>query len=124
MNSGTQQNDSGSLVEGHQHTQDPSATRATEGRTSPLLPDIPSGELSLDLDLKAIVDSGSVEQEDSARFAKLQNRASNVLRLSEENDKLKEELAAMTARLEAAERRKTELKGRSQQQHMMEPPSS
>jgi hypothetical protein len=47
-----------------------------------------------------------------------------VLRLSEENDKLKEELAAMTARLEAAERRKTELQGRSQQQHMMEPPSS
>jgi hypothetical protein len=60
-----------SVEEHHQHTQDPSATRATtdarQGRTSPLLPDIPSGELSLDLDLKAIVDSGSVEKEDSAR---------------------------------------------------------
>ena len=54
----------------HQHLQEPPATRATDakqGRTSPLLPDIPSGELSLDLDLKAIVDSGSVEKEDSAR---------------------------------------------------------
>ena len=47
----------------------------------------------------------------------VQRRQSNVLRLSEEHDKLKEELRAMTERLEAAERRRQELEssgGKSQ----------
>ena len=39
----------------------------------------------------------------------VQRRQSNVLKLSEEHDKLKEELRAMTERLEAAERRRQEL---------------
>lgn len=44
------------------------------------------------------------------RVEKVQKRQSNVLKLVEENEKLKAELKAMTDRLEAAERRKKELK--------------
>ncbi|TFK29879.1 hypothetical protein FA15DRAFT_581177, partial [Coprinopsis marcescibilis] len=88
---------------------------ATSG---PLLPDIPSGDLSLDVELTTIA------ARVGGAFDKLQKRASNVLKLSEENEKLKAELRAMTARLEAAERRKTELRARQMQQHTMEPPSS
>jgi len=43
---------------------------------------------------------------------KVQKRASNVLKLSEENEKLKAELKAMSDRLAAAERRREELLGR------------
>jgi hypothetical protein len=39
----------------------------------------------------------------------VQKRASNVLKLSEENEKLKAELKAMSDRLEAAERKRIEL---------------
>ncbi len=41
---------------------------------------------------------------------KVQKRASNVLKLSMENEKLKAELRAMNERLEAAERRQQELR--------------
>jgi len=64
------------------------------------------------------------------REAKLHKRASSVLKLSEENEKLKAELKALTDRLEAAERKKQQvLKSRreqqqQQQQHIMEAPSS
>lgn len=40
---------------------------------------------------------------------KVQKRASNVLKLTQEHEKLKEELRAMTERLEAAERKRREL---------------
>ncbi len=43
------------------------------------------------------------------RMDKVQKRASNVMRLAEQNEKLKAELRAMTERLEAAERRQREL---------------
>jgi outer membrane murein-binding lipoprotein Lpp len=42
------------------------------------------------------------------RTDKVQKRASNVLKLSQEHEKLKEELRAMTERLEAAERKQKE----------------
>ena len=43
---------------------------------------------------------------------KVQKRASNVLKLSQENESLKEQLRAMTERLEAAERKQRELEER------------
>lgn len=46
----------------------------------------------------------------------MQKRASNVLKLTQENEKLKEELKAMAARLEAAERRRQEIANRQQTQ--------
>ncbi|TBU65784.1 hypothetical protein BD310DRAFT_943316 [Dichomitus squalens] len=39
-------------------------------------------------------------------------RASNVMKLAEQNEKLKAELRAMTERLEAAERRQKDLEAR------------
>ncbi|RDB21143.1 hypothetical protein Hypma_011543 [Hypsizygus marmoreus] len=79
------------------------------------LPEIPS---NLNLDLSHIIGPPSAEVE------KVQKRASNVLKLSQENEKLKAELKAMTDRLEAAERRREEL-ARKQQKTMesMEAPS-
>jgi outer membrane murein-binding lipoprotein Lpp len=44
-----------------------------------------------------------------SRTEKVQKRASNVLKLSQEHEKLKDELRAMTARLEAAERKQKEM---------------
>ncbi|KAF8136620.1 hypothetical protein EV363DRAFT_1320055 [Boletus edulis] len=43
---------------------------------------------------------------------RVHKRASNVMKLTQENEKLKEELRAMTARLEAAERRRQEVANR------------
>ena len=39
----------------------------------------------------------------------MQKRASNVVKLAQENEKLKAELRAMTERLEAAERKRAKL---------------
>ena len=44
------------------------------------------------------------------RTDKVQKRASNVLKLAQENAKLQEELRAMNARLEAAEKKQAELR--------------
>lgn len=55
---------------------------------------------------------------------RVQKRASNVLKLTQENEKLKEELRAMTARLEAAERRRQEIANRQLQQTQQPAPSS
>ena len=44
------------------------------------------------------------------RVERVNKRASNVLKLAQENEKLQEELRAMNARLEAAERRQKELR--------------
>jgi len=50
----------------------------------------------------------------NAREEKVQKRASNVLKLTEKNEKLKAELKAMTDRIEAAERRKIQLTTKEQ----------
>lgn len=81
---------------------------------SPLLPEIPAADL--DLDLSSILGSSNAEVD------KVQKRASNVLKLSQENEKLKQQLKAMTDRLEAAERKREEL-ARKEQQRMGTPPS-
>lgn len=44
---------------------------------------------------------------------KVHKRASNVMKLSQENESLKEQLRAMTERLEAAERKQRELEQRA-----------
>ena len=51
---------------------------------------------------------------DLCRLDKVQKRASNVMKLTEQNEKLKEELRAMTERLEAAERKQRDLESRQQ----------
>ncbi|KAG6832362.1 hypothetical protein H0H92_002630 [Tricholoma furcatifolium] len=81
------------------------------------LPEIPSPTLDLELDLSSILGTPS-----NAEVTKIQKRASNIMKLSEENDKLKAELKAMAERLERAERRREELAKR--QQMIMEAPSS
>ncbi|KAJ7172532.1 hypothetical protein C8R46DRAFT_1216345 [Mycena filopes] len=83
-----------------------------------LLPQIPGAALDLELDLESILSAANPDPES----AKVNKRASNVLKLSQENEKLKAELKAMTDRLEAAEKRR-EMLARKQQQ-VMEPPSS
>ncbi|KAJ7109321.1 hypothetical protein C8R44DRAFT_802193 [Mycena epipterygia] len=83
---------------------------------SPILPEIPGA--ALDLDFTAILNASNPDPESE----KVKKRASNVLKLSQENEKLKEELKAMTDRLEAAERRREQLARKEQQ--VMEPPSS
>ncbi|KAJ7097978.1 hypothetical protein B0H15DRAFT_823669 [Mycena belliarum] len=82
----------------------------------PLLPEIPGADF--DLDLSSILNVASPDPESD----KVQKRASNVLKLSQENEKLKAELKAMTDRLEAAEKRREQLARK--QQPVMEAPSS
>ncbi|EGO20889.1 hypothetical protein SERLADRAFT_417366 [Serpula lacrymans var. lacrymans S7.9] len=89
--------------------------------SSPSLPEIPPPELDLTFSLDSILNSsdkskpnpecsGTVNHGISfCRVEKVQKRASNVFKLTQENEKLKEELRAMTARLEAAERKRAEL---------------
>ncbi|KIM87011.1 hypothetical protein PILCRDRAFT_294915 [Piloderma croceum F 1598] len=74
---------------------------------SPTLPEIPAPKLDLEFDLDSII--GSVDKNAEPETAKVQKRASNVLKLAQENEKLKMELKAMSDRLEAAERRREEL---------------
>ncbi|KAF8959027.1 hypothetical protein BDZ97DRAFT_1839457 [Flammula alnicola] len=81
------------------------------------LPEIPTTDLSLDF--------STFINPDTPEGQKIQKRASNVMKLAEENEKLKTELKAMTARLEAAERaaeRRRELM--RMEQKIMEEPSS
>ena len=51
----------------------------------------------------------------NCRTERVHKRQSNVMKLAEQNEKLKEELRAMTERLEAAERRQKDLEARAQQ---------
>ncbi|EKM55608.1 uncharacterized protein PHACADRAFT_256341 [Phanerochaete carnosa HHB-10118-sp] len=82
----------------------------------PRLPDLdlPQSELDLSTTFESILSESS--SSDSAptvpELDKVNKRASNVLKLSQENEKLKEELAAMNARIEAAERKQRELRQR------------
>ncbi|KAJ6502603.1 hypothetical protein C8R45DRAFT_625849 [Mycena sanguinolenta] len=113
------------------------AGRSEARSVSPVLdlPEIPAGDLQLDID-SILNPSKSKPDPESERVKK---RASNVLKLSQENEKLKEELKvwfnmdadaatvtkslkAMQERLERAEARREQL-ARKQQQ-VMEPPSS
>ncbi|KIY50863.1 hypothetical protein FISHEDRAFT_71177 [Fistulina hepatica ATCC 64428] len=86
-----------------------------------LLPEIAQSS-SLDIDLSEFIGpSESTESAPEQATSKLQKRASNVLKLAEENEKLVAELKAMTDRLKAAERRRAELA--KKQQKVMEQPS-
>ncbi|TEB08933.1 hypothetical protein FA13DRAFT_1653864, partial [Coprinellus micaceus] len=95
-----------------------------EIKASLSLPDIPtSADLNdLELAITSVVGTDPTEEE-----TKLHKRASSVLKLTQENEKLRAELKAMTERLEAAERRKAELReraSRNREQHILEQPSS
>ncbi|KAF8844507.1 hypothetical protein BDN67DRAFT_884235, partial [Paxillus ammoniavirescens] len=73
---------------------------------SPSLPEIPPADLDLTFSFDSIMGATATSQPHAER---VQKRASNVLKLTQENEKLKEELRAMTARLEAAERKRREV---------------
>ncbi|KIP09609.1 hypothetical protein PHLGIDRAFT_126195 [Phlebiopsis gigantea 11061_1 CR5-6] len=80
----------------------------------PRLPDLdlPQSELDLTMTfesiMSAVVSSSTVAAEPEVQ--RVNKRASNVLKLAQENEKLQEELRAMNARLEAAERKQQELR--------------
>ncbi|KAJ2914871.1 hypothetical protein MD484_g5537, partial [Candolleomyces efflorescens] len=100
---------------------------------APSLPDIPTSSDFDDLELAitSVAGVAPTEQEE-----KVHKRASSVLKLTEENEKLKAELKAMTDRIEAIERQKMELRAaraaededdrefEQEQQHIVEPTSS
>ncbi|KAH8107118.1 hypothetical protein BXZ70DRAFT_916485 [Cristinia sonorae] len=80
----------------------------------PVLPEPKLLDLELpqsELDLTMTIDSIFAEMANSASEPehKVHKRASNVMKLSQENESLKEQLRAMTERLEAAERKQREL---------------
>jgi len=81
------------------------------GSVSPGLPEIPSPDLEFDLasSLNSFIGPSDPE------VVKVKKRHSHVMKLTQENEKLKAELQAMTDRLEAAER-KREVLQRGQQQ--------
>ncbi|KAI6028630.1 hypothetical protein F5J12DRAFT_806567 [Pisolithus orientalis] len=87
---------------------------STSRPPSPSLPEIPTSNLDLTFSFESIL--GHSKGPDS-RVENVHKRASNVLKLTQENEKLKEELRAMTARLEAAERKRRELDDRNQKPH-------
>lgn len=87
---------------------------STSRSPSPALPEIPTANLDLTFSFGPIF--GQSNGPDS-RVENVQKRASNVLKLTQENEKLKEELRAMTARLEAAERKRRELDDSKQKPH-------
>ncbi|KAF8902079.1 hypothetical protein CPB84DRAFT_1846493 [Gymnopilus junonius] len=80
------------------------------------LPQIPTTDLSLDF-------SDFIEPDAAEVKAKLQKRASTVMKLAEENEKLKAELKAMSERVEQAEQRRQKLM-RMREQRALEEPSS
>ncbi|KAG2041679.1 hypothetical protein BDR03DRAFT_1006871 [Suillus americanus] len=80
---------------------------------TPALPEIPAAELDLTFSFDTIMGFSKFSE---PQAEKVQKRASNVMKLTQENEKLKEELRAMTARLEAAERKRRELASRSSKQ--------
>ncbi|KAI6045670.1 hypothetical protein EDC04DRAFT_2634252 [Pisolithus marmoratus] len=85
---------------------------STSRPPSPSLPEIPTANLDLTFSFDSILDHSNGPD---SRVENVHKRASNVLKLTQENEKLKEELRAMTARLEAAERKRRELDERKQQ---------
>jgi len=86
------------------------------------LPEIPMMAIDLsDIDFSSAMGEISPEPVHCVQ-EKIQKRASNVMKLAQENEKLKEELKAMTDRLEAAERRRKALT--EKELKIMEEPSS
>ncbi|TFK54940.1 hypothetical protein OE88DRAFT_980018 [Heliocybe sulcata] len=79
----------------------------SEAMQSPNLPELPKHELEFSFD--SILRDGNSEFAAGPEVERVQKRASNVLKLSQENEKLNAELKAMTERIEAAERRRKEL---------------
>jgi outer membrane murein-binding lipoprotein Lpp len=71
---------------------------------APALPEIPSSD---DLFTSVI---GALDPEEKSE--KIQKRASNVMKLAQENKNLEAELKALTDRLEAAEKRAEKREGR------------
>ncbi|OSX65281.1 hypothetical protein POSPLADRAFT_1178960 [Postia placenta MAD-698-R-SB12] len=82
--------------------------------SSPKLPDLdlPQSDLDLTMTFESIL-SEPQSRDDEPEIQKVQKRASNVLKLTQENEKLQAELRAMTERLEAAERKQRELSQRA-----------
>ncbi|TCD68900.1 hypothetical protein EIP91_009450 [Steccherinum ochraceum] len=80
----------------------------------PKLPDLdlPQSELDLTMTFDSIFAEMAASKAAEQEHNKVQKRASNVLKLSQENETLKEQLRAMTERLEAAERKQRELEER------------
>ncbi|KAI0690569.1 hypothetical protein BC835DRAFT_171706 [Cytidiella melzeri] len=76
----------------------------------PKLPDLDLPQATLDLTMTFDTILSAIDTSPEPETAKVQKRASNVLKLAQENAKLQEELKAMNARLEAAERKQAELR--------------
>ncbi|TFK98934.1 hypothetical protein BDV98DRAFT_571974 [Pterulicium gracile] len=83
---------------------------------SPSLPALGIGNTGsgFALDLNSILGS-DLSNAPPEEIQKVQKRASNVMKLAQENDKLQKELKEMAERLEAAERKKEELERRAQE---------
>ncbi|TBU50821.1 hypothetical protein BD309DRAFT_944751 [Dichomitus squalens] len=73
--------------------------------------ELPEANLDLTMTFNSIL-KGPDPPEDAHETERVQKRASNVMKLAEQNEKLKAELRAMTERLEAAERRQKDLEAR------------
>ncbi|KAF8636638.1 hypothetical protein AX17_003446 [Amanita inopinata Kibby_2008] len=78
-----------------------SSTPPSASAPSAALPEIPTS--TLDFDVSAFI--GPIRDVED----KVRKRASNLMKLTEENEKLKAELKAVSDRLEAAERRREEI---------------
>ncbi|KDQ60765.1 hypothetical protein JAAARDRAFT_55503 [Jaapia argillacea MUCL 33604] len=76
----------------------------------PNLPEIPKEDFQISFE-----DILGTTLEEEPEVARVQKRASNVMKLSQENEKLNAELKAMADRLEAAERKREELERRMKQ---------
>ncbi|KAH9951990.1 hypothetical protein B0H21DRAFT_8352 [Amylocystis lapponica] len=83
---------------------------SSSSSSSPHLLDVelPQSELDLTMTFESIM--SEAVRNANPEVEVVQKRASNVFKLTQENEKLKEELRAMTERLEAAERKQRELK--------------
>ncbi|RDX56733.1 hypothetical protein OH76DRAFT_1336679, partial [Lentinus brumalis] len=75
--------------------------------------ELPQADLDLTMTFETIL-AEVAPAEPAPEMDRVQKRQSNVMKLAEQNEKLKEELRAMTERLEAAERKQRELESRGQ----------
>ncbi|KAF5358180.1 hypothetical protein D9756_001627 [Leucocoprinus leucothites] len=85
-------------------------SKREEERRSPsklLASDIPDADLSVDF-------SSIMGEAEEAEKAQIEKRKSNLLKLNEENEELRQKLKAMNDRLEAAERKRAQLQGQDQ----------
>ncbi|RPD66177.1 hypothetical protein L226DRAFT_530297 [Lentinus tigrinus ALCF2SS1-7] len=75
--------------------------------------ELPESNLDLTMTFQSIL-AEAAPAEPAQEMDRVQKRQSNVMKLTEQNEKLKEELRAMTERLEAAERKQRDLESRQQ----------